>query len=104
MSAYPRIIRALESAGHLVSSPDTPPPRLTGVADDSRQVKPGFLFCAVEGTVDDGHRYLADAVRRGAAAALVTRRGEQPIPQVIVDASRPAVAVAAAEWYGRPSA
>jgi UDP-N-acetylmuramoyl-L-alanyl-D-glutamate--2,6-diaminopimelate ligase len=85
-----------------VSSPDTPPPRLTGIADDSRQVQPGFLFCAVEGTVDDGHRYLADAVRRGAAAALVTRRGEQPIPQVIVEASRPAVAVAAAEWYGRP--
>ncbi len=102
MSAFARIIRALEAAGHLVSSPDTPPSPITGIADDSRQVEPGFLFCAVEGTVDDGHRYLPDAVRRGAAAALVTRRVEQPIPQVVVDDSRSAVADAAAEWYGRP--
>lgn len=102
MSAFARIIRALEAAGQLVSAPDTTPSPITGIADDSRQVEPGFLFCAVEGTVDDGHRYVPDAVRRGAVAALVTRRIEQPIPQVVVGDSRAAVAEAAAEWYGRP--
>ncbi len=42
-------------------------------AVDSRRVEPGMLFVALPGEHTDGHRFLADAVARGAAALLVTR-------------------------------
>jgi UDP-N-acetylmuramoyl-L-alanyl-D-glutamate--2,6-diaminopimelate ligase len=44
---------------------------ITGVAYDSRQVEDGGLFVAVRGYRSDGHDFLAEAVRRGAAAVVV---------------------------------
>jgi UDP-N-acetylmuramoyl-tripeptide--D-alanyl-D-alanine ligase len=41
------------------------------VAIDSRRVKPGDLFVAVTGERVDGHRFVAQALEAGAAAALV---------------------------------
>ena len=95
------VLRALDDAGQLV---DVPPdlPAVTGVADDSRTVRPGALFCAIAGTVQDGHRYVPDAHRRGAAVALVTRRLDEALPQIVVRDGRTAAAVAAREWFGRP--
>jgi UDP-N-acetylmuramoyl-tripeptide--D-alanyl-D-alanine ligase len=43
------------------------------VGIDSRQAGPGDLFVAVRGEVHDGHRFVPDAVARGAAGALVAR-------------------------------
>ena len=44
-----------------------------GAAVDSRLVEPGQLFVALPGERTDGHRFLTDAVRAGAAALLVSR-------------------------------
>ncbi|MBI3414526.1 MAG: UDP-N-acetylmuramoyl-tripeptide--D-alanyl-D-alanine ligase [Verrucomicrobia bacterium] len=41
---------------------------------DSREVQPGDLFVAIDGERFDGHDFLDEAVRRGAAALLVQRR------------------------------
>jgi len=41
-----------------------------GLAADSREVKPGFLFAALPGTKTDGRKFIEDAVRRGAAVVL----------------------------------
>jgi UDP-N-acetylmuramoyl-L-alanyl-D-glutamate--2,6-diaminopimelate ligase len=41
-----------------------------GLAADSREVRPGFLFAALSGTKADGARFMADAVKRGAVAVL----------------------------------
>jgi len=60
---------------------------VTGVAIDSRKVKPGDLFVAFKGEHVDGHAYLADAKARGAAAALVEYRVESDLPQVEVQSS-----------------
>jgi UDP-N-acetylmuramoyl-tripeptide--D-alanyl-D-alanine ligase len=60
---------------------------VTGVAIDSRKVKPGDLFVAFKGERVDGHRYLADAKARGAVAALVEHRVESDLPQVEVQSS-----------------
>jgi len=43
---------------------------IVGLASDSRAVKPGFLFAALAGGRDDGARFLADAVQRGATTVL----------------------------------
>lgn len=47
---------------------------ITGVAIDSRQVKPGDLFVALTGESTDGHRFLEQAAEAGCCAALVSRR------------------------------
>ncbi|HTV86047.1 MAG TPA: UDP-N-acetylmuramoyl-tripeptide--D-alanyl-D-alanine ligase [Dyella sp.] len=57
----------------------------TGVAIDSRKVQAGDLFVAFKGERVDGHDYLADAKARGAAAALVARKIDIDLPQVLVD-------------------
>ena len=43
---------------------------------DSRQVQQGGLFFALKGAEMDGHEFVADAVVRGAAAAIVERKTE----------------------------
>jgi len=45
---------------------------------DSREVQPGGLFFALRGAEMDGHDFVADAVKRGAAAVIVQRRTEIP--------------------------
>ncbi|MAL74494.1 MAG: UDP-N-acetylmuramoyl-L-alanyl-D-glutamate--2,6-diaminopimelate ligase [Rhodospirillaceae bacterium] len=47
--------------------PDIP---LTGLTADSRQVRPGYLFAAIPGTVADGAAFISDAVAKGAVAVL----------------------------------
>jgi UDP-N-acetylmuramoyl-tripeptide--D-alanyl-D-alanine ligase len=44
---------------------------ITGVCTDSRAVEPGNLYVALRGETHDGHRFVAQAFERGAAAALV---------------------------------
>jgi len=46
---------------------------LDRIATDSRGASPGSLFVALKGEHADGHRFLADAFRNGATAALVAR-------------------------------
>jgi UDP-N-acetylmuramoyl-L-alanyl-D-glutamate--2,6-diaminopimelate ligase len=96
------IVDALRGLG-LVRQVPNPLPAITGVATDSRRVRQGTLFCAIEGTAADGHGFVADARARGAAAALVARPVADAIPQVVVADGRTAAAVAAAVWYGRPA-
>ena len=47
----------------------------TSAHTDSRLVEPGGLFFALKGASTDGHRFVADAVARGAAGLVV----EQPV-------------------------
>jgi UDP-N-acetylmuramoyl-L-alanyl-D-glutamate--2,6-diaminopimelate ligase len=77
---------------------------ITSVTHDSRTAAGGTLFVAVPGERADGHDFAAAAADRGAVALIV----ERPLPEVaaaqlVVDASRPALASAAAWWYGDPS-
>ncbi|HVC17098.1 MAG TPA: UDP-N-acetylmuramoyl-tripeptide--D-alanyl-D-alanine ligase [Rhodanobacter sp.] len=58
-----------------------------GVAIDTRKLKPGDLFVAIKGERVDGHDYLDQAAARGAVAALVTRKIDSPLPQVLVNDS-----------------
>ena len=46
--------------------------RATGVSIDTRSIEPGDLFVALAG-VRDGHEFVAQALAKGAAGALVTR-------------------------------
>lgn len=43
---------------------------VTGITADSRQVRPGFVFAALQGVVADGRSYIAKAVDAGAIAIV----------------------------------
>ncbi|MEX0881234.1 MAG: UDP-N-acetylmuramoyl-tripeptide--D-alanyl-D-alanine ligase [Thermoanaerobaculia bacterium] len=60
---------------------------LTGVAVDSRHVRPGDLFVAIRGARVDGHDFAGDAVARGARALLGERLPPLPagFPAVLVE-------------------
>jgi len=58
------------SAGNVGVRPMVKVDEFAGLASDSREVKPGYLFAALPGTREDGAAFIADAVRRGAVAVL----------------------------------
>lgn len=98
------VVSRLEAEGLLVSAPGGDV-ELTGIADDSRRVRPGDLFCAWVGTSADAHQYLPGARAAGAAAALVERPvPEVELPQVVVRDGRRAAAAAAMVAFGDPAA
>ena len=62
------------------------PWQATHVEIDSRKVQTGDLFVAIKGDNFDGHDYVADALSKGAVAALVSRvpEGQDKAPLLIV--------------------
>ncbi len=63
---------------------DTPPqsdPDITLFTADSRQVIPGALFIAYPSVSVDGHRFISDAIQRGAAAVVGECDRDEIIPQ-----------------------
>lgn len=58
---------------------------VSGVATDSRQVTPGQLFVALKGSTGaNGHDFVGDALRRGAAACLVEQVSFAPPTAAVV--------------------
>jgi UDP-N-acetylmuramoyl-L-alanyl-D-glutamate--2,6-diaminopimelate ligase len=82
-----------------------PDPEIAGITEDSRAVKPGWLFVAVPGTRQDGHAFVDDAIGRGAAALIVERPvgGARAVPAAVVASSRAALAQVAARFHGDPA-
>ena len=76
---------------------------ISGVSYDSRSTVPGDLFVAVIGTVSDGHNYIAAAAKQGAVAVLCEKAPEIDIPYLLVSDSRYALAIASANFFGRPA-
>ncbi|MCK4176836.1 UDP-N-acetylmuramoyl-L-alanyl-D-glutamate--2,6-diaminopimelate ligase [Aciditerrimonas ferrireducens] len=76
-----------------------------GVAEDSREVQPGWLFVARRGTRADGHRFVADALERGAAAVALERPPATPlrVPVVLVPNTAAALGPLAACFHGWPA-
>ncbi len=57
---------------------------VTSVSTDTRSLGAGALFVAVKGESFDGHDFLAEAAKRGAAAALVSRADESlALPAIV---------------------
>jgi UDP-N-acetylmuramoyl-L-alanyl-D-glutamate--2,6-diaminopimelate ligase len=76
---------------------------ISGLSIDSRQVKPGDLFIALRGFTVDGHRFVKQAVEKGAVAVLVEEQVDVPVPVVRVPDTRRAMAVVAATFYRHPT-
>ena len=77
---------------------------ITRISYDSRTTAPGDVFVAMTGFATDGHAYIGKAVAAGAAAVVCERPPEDSsVPYVLVENSRRALAVMAANYYGHPA-
>lgn len=79
---------------------------VTGVDYDSRAVRPGHIFVAIKGTHVDGHRFVPQALERGAAAIVyqddAAVQGMTGSTLIQVPDSRIALSPIAATFYGDP--
>jgi UDP-N-acetylmuramoyl-L-alanyl-D-glutamate--2,6-diaminopimelate ligase len=78
-----------------------PDPEITGLASDSRAVKPGFLFAALPGVKLDGAAFARQAVENGAAAVLARAGLDLGVPVIVEDNPRQRLAMIAARFYPR---
>lgn len=99
--------RLLSSLPEMIAAVGSLNVQVNRITADSRQVSPGALFVAYRGVGADGHRFIPDAIARGASAIV----GELPMaalpvrpPAYIQTADgRAALAWLSAAWYGHPS-
>lgn len=105
-----RLDRVLATVDVLEWKGDPSSVEVAAVTYDSRRVVPGALFCALPGATHDGLAFVGGAVELGAVATLA----EQLVPagglsRAVVQArvgsgqGRPAMARAAAAFFGHPS-
>ena len=78
---------------------------ITDVIYDSRKVVPGCAFVALKGYNVDGHKFIPDAVERGAHALIVEDEGisYSGVTVVRVKDARAALARMSVEYFGRPA-
>jgi UDP-N-acetylmuramoyl-L-alanyl-D-glutamate--2,6-diaminopimelate ligase len=84
---------------------------VTGIHYDSRRVGLGNVFVAIKGGTTDGHRYITDAVTRGAKIVVVEDDTAMPdsffmhtgVVKVVVPDTRKALAQMAANYFNHPS-
>ncbi|MCI5928879.1 MAG: UDP-N-acetylmuramoyl-L-alanyl-D-glutamate--2,6-diaminopimelate ligase [Pseudoflavonifractor capillosus] len=76
---------------------------ISGISYDTRTIQPGELFVALTGYKTDGHRFLREAVEKGAAAVICHKAPEEPGPWLIAADTRAALAAVSANWFGRPA-
>jgi UDP-N-acetylmuramoyl-L-alanyl-D-glutamate--2,6-diaminopimelate ligase len=76
---------------------------VTGIAVDSRSVKPGEVFFALAGSKTDGARFIDQAIAAGAVAVAGDHPppGDRRIPFVATPNPRRALALAAAKFFSR---
>src|SRR5262249_48371662 len=79
---------------------------VTGVAYDSRRVKPGYVFVAMKGETSDGNRFIERAIASGAVAVVTDSPTERPRPAVAwaqVPHGRRALVRLSANFYRIPA-
>jgi len=79
---------------------------ISAVTSDSRLAVRGSLFVAIPGTKQDGAKFIGNAIEKGAAAVVAEHppATRHPLPALVeVDDPRAALALIAANFYGRPA-
>ncbi|MCK4355680.1 hypothetical protein KAW44_01215, partial [Candidatus Bipolaricaulota bacterium] len=105
-SLNPPIIQSFASLAEAIGVPPQPgweSIEITGISEDSRLVHPGFLFVAIAGFITDGHRYIEDAIARGAVAIVGEKDVPCSVPFVRVDNGREALAHLSAVFFSHPT-
>src|SRR6184192_2735465 len=99
MMTLERVVAVLEPTDVLGRAPVG----LRDLAYDTRALSQGSLFFCVRGAHVDGHDLAGEAIERGAVALVVEHPVEARVPQLVVPSTRAAMAVAADEFFGKPT-
>ena len=67
---------------------------------DSRKITQGALYVAVQGARFDGHDFIGEAEKRGAAAVVTQRKIDTTVPQLVVSDTRDVLRKLAKRYYG----
>lgn len=78
---------------------------ITELVYDSRKVVEGCLFVCIKGAVSDGHGFVEEAARKGAAAVLVQEDVKAPAGVTVIKVAdtRYGLALASAAWFHYPA-
>lgn len=90
--------------GNDASTSSFPDVMVTGIAFDSRNVERGSLFVALSGGQLDGHRFISDAIKKGAVIVVGSKKlADIGVPYIQVDDTRSALAQLSAAFYDFPA-
>ena len=75
------------------------------ICTNSKEVKNGSLFIAINGLQNDGHDFISEAIENGASAIISNGRdiGKLSVPNIKVSNTRIAASRIAAEYFNHPS-
>ena len=76
---------------------------ITDLVYDSRKVVPGCAFVCLRGANADGHKYAKMAAEKGAAVIIAEEIVEAPVPVILTENTRLALAYLSAEFFGHPA-
>lgn len=79
---------------------------ITSIEFDSRKVEPGQLFIAVKGFETDGHRYIENAIEKGANSVICENLPDnihEGVTYILVDNSALSLGIAASNFFDNPS-
>ena len=83
---------------------------ITNIHSDSRKLKEGALFVAIDGFTSNGIQYIDNAIENGAIAIIVEPKenveelyDKYNVPFISVDNTRRTLAIISANFYGNPS-
>ena len=78
---------------------------IKGISCDSRNIAPGYLFVAIKGQRHDGHKFVKQAIDKGAAALILQNdlSFKTEVVKILVPDSRAALACASAAFFGYPA-
>ncbi len=99
---FSELLKGIEEKVRIIKKPNVDV-EITGVCFDSNQVKKGDLFVCLQGEQNDGHDFVFEAVKKGAAAIVSEAKTLASVPEAIVEDTRKAVAYLASVFYGNPA-
>jgi len=79
---------------------------IKGVTFDSRRVRDNFIFVALKGQKEDGHKFIPEAIERGAKAIVVEEKTSflhSDVVEIVVEDTKEALAIISSRFYGDPS-
>lgn len=98
-----KLVELLEGVELIDGSHEIADLDIKGVAYDSRKVKEGYLFVAIHGLELDGHDYIPEAVKKGASAVVVTKKGQYGLPTYVTENNRKSLAIISGNYFDHPS-
>ena len=76
---------------------------ISGIAYDSREIKPGYAFVCIKGFETDGHKFVGKAVENGAVLIVAEEETQCDVPVCYVSNTRETLADMACAFYSNPS-